>query len=176
MTRIFDLRKRFAQTHLAKISKDVAPRNIAARSPIELSRGLPNPAAPTPVQTVANPIRASKGSASTHLTLDLLVIYLRANQGTGHLAWGYVPCKHLSRYRREERLMRIMTKIVLAAAAVLSIGMAGKSATAMTVATPAAISIAATDAALIGKAAYRGHHYGWHRGHHYGWYHHHHGY
>jgi anti-sigma-K factor RskA len=66
--------------------------------------------------------------------------------------------------------MRIKTKIVLAAAAVLSIGMAGKSATAMTVATPAAISVAATDAALVQKAAYCGH---WHRGHHYGWYHHH---
>ena len=56
--------------------------------------------------------------------------------------------------------MRVITKIVLAAAAVLSIGMAGKSATAMTVATPAAISVAATDAALVQKAAYRGHHYG----------------
>jgi hypothetical protein len=43
----------------------------------------------------------------------------------------------------------------------------------MTVATPAAISVAATDAALVQKAANRGHHYGWHRGHHYGWYHHH---
>ena len=64
--------------------------------------------------------------------------------------------------------MRIITKITLAAAAVLSIGMAGKSATAMTVATPAAISVAATDAALVQKAGYRGHHYGW--------YHHHHGY
>jgi hypothetical protein len=69
--------------------------------------------------------------------------------------------------------MRIITKIVLAAAAVLSIGMAGKSATALTVATPAAINVAATDAALVQKTAYRGHHYGWHRGHHYGWYHHH---
>jgi hypothetical protein len=69
--------------------------------------------------------------------------------------------------------MRIITKIALAAAAVLSIGMAGKSATAMTVAMPAAISVAATDAALVQKAAHRGHHYGWHRGHHYGWYHHH---
>ena len=69
--------------------------------------------------------------------------------------------------------MRIITKIVLAAAAVLSIGMAGKSATALTVATPAAISVAATDAALVQNAANRGHHYGWHRGHHYGWYHHH---
>ena len=65
--------------------------------------------------------------------------------------------------------MRIITKIVLAAAAVLSIGMAGKSATAVTVATPAAINGAATDADLVQKAAYRGHHYGWHRGHHYGW-------
>ena len=69
--------------------------------------------------------------------------------------------------------MRIITKIVLATAAVLSIGMAGKSAMAMTVATPAAMSVAATDVALVQKAAYRGHHYGWHRGHHYGWYHHH---
>ena len=57
--------------------------------------------------------------------------------------------------------MRIITKIVLAAAAVLSIGMAGKSATAMTVATPAAIS-AATDAALLRHAAHQGHHYGFH--------------
>jgi hypothetical protein len=70
--------------------------------------------------------------------------------------------------------MRIITKIVVAAAAVLSIGMAGKSTTAMTVATPAAIGVAATDAALVQKATYHGHHYGWHRGHHYGWHHGHH--
>ena len=63
--------------------------------------------------------------------------------------------------------MRIITKIALAAAAVLSIGMAGKSATAMTIATPAAISVAATDAALVQNAANRGHHYGWY--HHHGY-------
>jgi hypothetical protein len=74
-----------------------------------------------------------------------------------------MPWKHLSRYRREERIMRIIAKIVLAAAAVLSIGMAGKSATAMTIATPAAISVAATDAALVQNAGARergGHHSG----------------
>jgi hypothetical protein len=67
--------------------------------------------------------------------------------------------------------MRITTNIALAALAVLSVELAGNSATAMTVATPEAISIAATDTTLVHYN--HGHHYGWHHGHHYGWYHHH---
>ena len=86
--------------------------------------------------------------------------------------------------------MRNITKIALAAMAILSVEMAGKAATAMTVAPPAAINIAGTDSALVQKAAlvcgyrgcvrvwrhryydyYPGRHYGWYRGRHHGWYH-----
>jgi hypothetical protein len=67
--------------------------------------------------------------------------------------------------------LRIITPAVTTLA-VLSVGIAGKSATAMTVATPETISVATADTTLVHYN--RGHHYGWYRGHHYGWYHHHH--
>ena len=87
--------------------------------------------------------------------------------------------------------MRIITKTALATMAVLSVGVAGKSATAMTFAAPAAIGVGTTDTTFVEKAAvvcgyygcrhvwphhyynyYHARHYGWYHGHHYGWYRH----
>jgi len=86
--------------------------------------------------------------------------------------------------------MRIIAKIALAATAVLSVGMVGQSATAMTFAAPAAIGVTAGDTTLVQPAAvvcgyygcrrvwphryydyYTVRHYGWYHGHHHGWYH-----
>jgi hypothetical protein len=46
---------------------------------------------------VVSPCRTNLGAmTSTRLTFDLMAIYLRTNQGTGHLAWGVICLRSIS--------------------------------------------------------------------------------
>jgi hypothetical protein len=46
---------------------------------------------------VVSPCRTNLGAmTSSHLTFYLMVIYLRANHGTGHLAWGVICLRSIS--------------------------------------------------------------------------------